>query len=299
MSFEILPQLLANSLISAAIYAVVAVGISVIFALFRFLNFAHGHLVMAGGYIYYALHVEGGLGIGEAVLGTLLLSSVLWGVVYRVFIEKFLELNPLLPFISTLALAIILEAVVSLAFGVNVKSISMPEGMAESVNILGAYITPHQIIILISAILILGTTAFILHSLPIGRSFRALSESPLAALSLGLPGKKFSYGTFFICGAISSIAGILIAYETNLQPTMGNIYTLKAFAAMVLGGLGNIWGTVLGSIALGFIENFSIGIEIGGYSLPSGYKDAFAFLVILLVLSFRPEGIVGKKLRRV
>ncbi|RIK99786.1 MAG: branched-chain amino acid ABC transporter permease, partial [Proteobacteria bacterium] len=84
---------------------------------------------------------------------------------------------------------------------------------------------------------------------------------------------------------------VMVGYETNLQPTMGNAYTIKAFAAMILGGLGNIWGTIAGSYILGLVENLSIGLDFGGYSLPAGYKDAFAFVIILLVLLFKPEGI--------
>lgn len=298
MSWEIFPQLVVNSLISAGIYCIVAIGISITFALFRFLNFAHGHLVMVSGYFYYAFNVELGYGVPASLFLTMIASALLWIIVFNVFIESFLELNPLLPFISTLALAIIIEAVISIMFGVNVKS--LPLGSAgDSVEILGAYLTPLQIGIILLAIFVLLLIGSLFHILPIGRSLRALAEAPIVAESLGLPRRKYAYGAFALCGIISSLAGILIAYETNLQPTMGNIYTLKAFAAMVLGGLGNIWGTVIGSVVLGFVENFSIGIEIGGYSLASGYKDAFAFLIILAVLLLRPEGLAGIKLRRV
>lgn len=97
---------------------------------------------------------------------------------------------------------------------------------------------------------------------------------------------------------IAAYAGILIGYEMNLQPTMGNAYTIKAFAAMILGGLGNIWGTIAGSYILGLVENLSIGLEFGGYSIPAGYKDAFAFAVILLVLLFKPLGLFNSEARR-
>ena len=110
---------------------------------------------------------------------------------------------------------------------------------------------------------------------------------------------KFSSSVFFGCVLLAMFAGILVAFETNLQPTMGNSYTIKAFAAMILGGLGNIWGTVAGSFLLGLIENFSIGMDFFGYSLPSGYKDAFSFLIILVTLLFRPRGLFNTSLRSV
>ena len=90
----------------------------------------------------------------------------------------------------------------------------------------------------------------------------------------------------------------MIGFETNLQPTMGQSYTIKPFAAMVLGGTGNVWGAVAGAYLLGLIENLSIGLNLGAFSLPAGYKDAFAYLLILLVLLFKPEGIFRPRARR-
>jgi branched-chain amino acid transport system permease protein len=97
---------------------------------------------------------------------------------------------------------------------------------------------------------------------------------------------------------LAAYAGVLVGYETNLQPTMGGSYSLKAFAAMILGGLGNMWGTVAGAFILGLVENLSIGLDLGDYSLPAGYKDAFAYVIILCVLLFRPQGLFGARERR-
>jgi branched-chain amino acid transport system permease protein len=96
---------------------------------------------------------------------------------------------------------------------------------------------------------------------------------------------------------LGAYAGVLVGYETNIQPTMGGSYTMKAFAAMILGGLGNVWGTIAGAYILGLVENLSIGLDFGGYSLPAGYKDAFAFAIILVVLLCRPQGLFGAKAR--
>ena len=102
---------------------------------------------------------------------------------------------------------------------------------------------------------------------------------------------------FIIGTMLAAYAGVLVGYETNLQPTMGNAYTIKAFAAMILGGLGSVWGTVIGAYILGFVENMAIGLDFGGYSLPAGYKDAFAFIIILCVLLVRPQGLFGSRTR--
>jgi branched-chain amino acid transport system permease protein len=105
------------------------------------------------------------------------------------------------------------------------------------------------------------------------------------------------YGVFIVSVLLAAYAGILVGYETNIQPTMGGSYSIKSFAAMLLGGLGSIWGTILGALILGLVENLSIGLDFGGYSLPAGYKDAFAFVIILLVLLVRPQGLLGTKAR--
>jgi branched-chain amino acid transport system permease protein len=139
----------------------------------------------------------------------------------------------------------------------------------------------------------MGVMAFVVHGTGLGRRIRALAENTRASQSLGINARRINLGVFVCSTLLAAYAGILVGYETNLQPTMGNAYTIKAFAAMILGGLGNIWGTVIGSFLLGLVENLAIGLDFGGYSLPAGYKDAFAFLIILVVLLIRPQGLFG------
>ena len=97
---------------------------------------------------------------------------------------------------------------------------------------------------------------------------------------------------------MAGTAGVLIGFDTSLQPTMGTVYTIKAFAAMMLGGLGNIWGAIIGAYLLGLVENISIGLDLGAYSIPAGYRDSFAFLLIVGVLIIRPQGLFGEKVRK-
>ena len=140
--------------------------------------------------------------------------------------------------------------------------------------------------------------AFLIHSTGFGRTIRAVSEHPEAAEALGINGPRLTSIVFSAGVLLAAFAGVLVGFETNLQPTMGSSYTIKAFACMCLGGLGNLWGALAGSYLLGLIENLAIGIDFGPYSLPAGYKDAFAFAIILLVLLFRPQGLFSKATRR-
>ncbi len=294
---DILPQLLVNSLITGSIYALAASGLCLSFALLKILNFAHGHMMMLGAYIYlvFALDLQQPL-IIVGVLTAVSMGLIGAGIL-TVFVNPFASYSPLLPFVTTLALASIVEAIVSMVFGVNVRSLSSGDALS-SLEFAGVFITPIQIIIIVSAIVILTAMGLIIHGTGVGRKVRALAENSQASQTLGIRARRINFSVFVIGTVLAAYAGILVGYETNLQPTMGNAYTIKAFAAMILGGLGNIWGTVFGAYFLGFVENMAVGLDFGGYSLPAGYKDAFAFLIILSVLLMRPQGLFGSRKRR-
>ncbi len=293
---EILPQLLVNALISGSIYALASSGLAITYGLLKILNFAHGHLMMLGAYLFYFASISVGMNIPLAGVFTILATALLAAVTLFIFVEPFIRFSVFLVFVTTLALSTILESSVSMIFGVNVKSLSQGYS-ALSIEFWGIYITPTQILIIMSAILLLGVLAFIVHSTSVGRRIRALSEHPFGAQVLGVNRTKINLAAFVFATLLAAYAGILVGFETNIQPTMGNSYTIKAFAAMILGGLGNIWGTVAGSYILGLVENLSIGLDFGPYSIPAGYKDAFAFAIILLVLLFKPKGLFHSESR--
>ena len=289
---SILPQLLVNSLITGSIYALASSGLALSYGLLRILNFAHGHIMMVGAYTFLFFHVQEEMSLVTAALFTTIFTTALGACALLVFIFPFLKGSSLLPLITTIALGTILESIVSIYFGVNVRSFPS-SGAAESIEWHGIYITPLQILIISSALMILGALGFIVHKTSLGRKLRAIAENRSAAESLGISSSIVMCAVFALSTILGAYAGILVGYETNIQPTMGGSYSIKAFAAMVLGGLGNIWGTVVGAFILGLVENLSIGLDFWGYSLPAGYKDAFAFVIILLVLLARPQGLFG------
>lgn len=293
---SILPQLLVNSLITGSIYALASAGLALTYSLLRILNFAHGHIMMLGAYCFLLFYGQLELSFPTAVLYSTLCMMAVGFVMLRIFILPFVQSSTLLPFITTIALGTILECAVSMIFGVNVRSFPS-SASSNSMEVRGVYITPFQCAIVVSALLILGTLAFLVHQTSLGRKVRGIAENRSAAESLGISVTLITYGVCILGTLLGAYAGILVGYETNIQPTMGSSYSIKAFAAMVLGGLGNIWGTVLGAYILGLIENLSIGLDFWGYSLPAGYKDAFAFLVILGVLLLRPHGLFGTRSR--
>jgi branched-chain amino acid transport system permease protein len=287
---EILPQLLVNALIAGSIYALASSGLSLTYGLLKILNFAHGHLMMVGAYCFYFWSAQQGFGLWASALLTAVFMLFLSSVCLKIFVLPFTVYSYVLSFVTTLALSTILESSVSMLFGVNVKSLTTGVEI-NSIEIWGIFITPIQIVIIVSALVILFLLGALIHLTPIGRRIRALSEHTFAAEGLGISKTFTSYGVFMLGTLLAAYAGILVGFETNMQPTMGNAYTIKAFAAMILGGLGNIWGTVAGSYLLGLVENLSIGLDFWGYSIPAGYKDAFAFAIILAVLLFKPKGL--------
>jgi branched-chain amino acid transport system permease protein len=295
---EILPQLLVNSIITGSIYALVAVGFSLTYGVLKILNFAHGHLMMCGAYIFFFFTVGCELSLPLAALCTAISALVLALISFSLFIVPFERYSQMLPLVTTLALATILESVISMVFGVNVQSLSSGDS-ANSMQIGSVFITTIQLVIIGSAVALLVLIAVLMHSTSFGRRVRAIAELFVGAQALAINASVVRYIVFSLSVLLATFAGVMVGYETNLQPTMGHGYIMKALAAMVVGGLGNLWGTIAGCYLLGLIENLGIGLDFGPYSLPAGYKDSFAFLVILLVLLMRPEGLLSRRRRTV
>ncbi len=291
-----IPQLLVNALTTGSIYALVAVGFSLTYGVLKILNFAHGHLMMSGAYLFYLFSVNCELSLPLAALCTTVGALILALLTLFVFVAPFQRYSTVLPLVTTLALATILESFVSMSFGVNVKALDSGSAM-QSFEIGSVYITPLQIAIISSAVVILAACAYLLHSTSFGRRVRAMAELEVGAQALSINVRNTTVVVFSLSVVLSVYAGIMVGYETNLQPTMGHGYTIKALAAMILGGLGNLWGTIIGCYILGMVENLGVGLDLGEYSLPAGYKDAFAFVVILLVLLVRPQGLVSWRRR--
>jgi branched-chain amino acid transport system permease protein len=294
---DILPQLIINGIITGSIYALASAGLALSYGLLRVINFAHGHLMMVGAYVFYLAKIELELNLAESIIFTTLGTSLVALLSFGIFVRPFTKYSSFLPLVSTLALGTVLESIIAMTFGVNVKSLDLSG--SQSYEIGSIFITPTQIIIIASALILMSLMAIVIHRTSIGRMVRGVAEHSQAAESLGVDQGQIAMSGFVIGALMAAFAGVLIGYETNLQPTMGAVYTIKAFAVMVLGGLGNTWGALVGSFILGMLENISIGLDLGSWSLPAGYKDAFAYACILLVLLFRPQGLFGRPQRGV
>lgn len=283
-------QLLVNGLIAGAIYALIASGFSLIYSTNKFVHFAHGTVAILGGYILYWLCSLLGLNFFVAVLLAIVLTAFI-GYLLNMFIYKPLRTkksSSSILLIASVGILILLESLILILFGADVKTINFIQ-VNTGLSIAGALITPLQIVIIaVSAILFVFLYLF-MNKTKIGKAMRAVSDNKDVAEVVGISSEKIYSWSFVIGSAIAGIAGILIALEQNLEPTMGTNLMVKGFAGAIIGGIGNVPGAIVGSLFLGLAENFGI------WYLPSGYKDAIAFLILFIFLLFKPNGMFNVK----
>jgi branched-subunit amino acid ABC-type transport system permease component len=284
-------QLIANGIIAGAIYALVASGFSLIYNVTKFMHFAHGAVLALGAYFFYTL-ASLKLAFPVAVLLTIILTCIAGEIINRLVYRplRARKASTAVMLIGSLAAMIFLNAVILAVWGADIKTIS--KGVGKPVfEIAGALITSTQAVIMITSIVLLLTLWWLMTKTKLGKAIRALADNKDVAQTVGINPEKTYSITFIIGSTLAAISGILIGIEQNLHPTMGTPLILKGFTGAVIGGMLSVPGAVLGSLLLGLVEN------IGIWWLPSGYKDAIAFAILFIFLLFRPQGLLGKKLR--
>jgi len=285
----IFSQLLVNSLIAGAIYALVASGFSLIYSSTKFIHFAHGATIALSAYILFLLFSILGVNFGFSVVLTIVFASIL-GYLTNIFYKQFRKrkASSVILLIASIALLIFAESLILLLFGADVKTIGLIK-ISKGFEILGAIITPLQVFIIASSIILLVLFFLFMKKTKIGKAIRAVADNKEVAEVIGISAEKIYSYVFIIGSAIAGIAAILIGLEQNLEPTMGTNLMIKGFTGAVIGGINSVPGAILGSFLLGLVENFGI------WFLPSGYKDAIAFVILFIFLIFRPQGILGIK----
>jgi branched-subunit amino acid ABC-type transport system permease component len=298
-SLSLLPQLLLNALTTGSLYALAATGMTLTYISFRVLNFAHGALVMIGAYLFYALTVQ-------VVLPSVLLSAmalVLVGYlcawfVHRCFFAPFIAIHPVLPCISTLALAMLIEATISMLFGVSVLSLSTEVHDAITLPF-QLSLTNVQCFFIVTSIVSLSAIALYVRHSSFGRQLQALAESPTYLAALGVSIAWRQRATLFIAILLAFFAGIFLGFEANLQPLMGSSIMIKACAAMVVSGMTSLYGAILGSFIIAFAESLIVGLDLGVWSIPASYRDTVALVLVLCILLLKPAGLFRNKGRAV
>ncbi len=280
-------QQLINGIMLGSTYSLVAIGYTLIFGVLNLLHFAHGEVFMLGA--FFALQLSLGLhwGIFSSMLGALIGTAVVGFLIERIAIRPIKREYFLAPLIATIGITIILQEVANKVFG------SEPVGFPQTIAIRNFQVGPIgintlQLLILGISLLLMGLLDLFVSKTKTGRGMRATAENATTARLLGVNVNGIIILTFMIASALAGVAGVLVgmAYNT-VSPYMGIQMAGKGFAIMLLGGLGNVRGAMLGGIILGVAEIFCVGY------LASSYRDAFAYGVMILILIFRPSGLFG------
>ena len=303
---DIFLQQLVNGLVLGSIYALVALGYTMVYGILELINFAHGEVTMIGAMVALTiisllLGVAPGLpgvlvvlaGIVVAIPACMLLGYTIEKVAYRP-LRKAPRLAPL---ITAIGVSIILQNLAMLIWGR--QYLSFPRILPEGGHVLlGANISNLQIFIVALSLLVMAGLVFLVQRTRLGRAMRATAQSKEVAALMGVNVDSVISATFLIGSAIAAIAGVMVsAYYGLAHYYMGFMLGLKAFSAAVLGGIGNIAGAMLGGMLLGIIEALGAGYigDLTGGFLGSHYQDVFAFFVLILVLVFRPSGLLGER----
>lgn len=285
---SLIAQLTINGLIAGSIYALVASGFSLIYSTNRFIHFSHGVSVAIAAYIMFALFSLAGLNFAVVVILTLLLSALFGLASYRLLyvpLQNRKASNVIL-LIASLGLLILFQNLIQIIFGAEVKTVKYL-AVRQGLNFLGASITPLQITIIITSVVLFIALQLFMKKTKLGKHMRAVADNKELASIAGINQKRVADYSFIIGSLLAGVAGILIGLEQNLTPTMGTTLIIKGFTGAIVGGIFSVPASILGSYILGLVENYGI------WFLPSGYKDAIAFILLFFFLLFKPNGLFG------
>ena len=303
---DIFIQQVINGLVLGSIYALIALGYTMVYGVLNLINFAHGDILMIGAMVGLSLlkllqHVAPGLpGIVQlviAILGTIPVCIIVSLIIERVAYRPLRNAPRLAPLITAIGVSSLLQTFAMMIWGRS--PLPVPQVMpSDPVHIFGALISPTQIMLLVLAAASMFGLVLLVEKTKMGRAMRATAENPRVAGLMGVDSNRVIVMTFAIGAALAVVAGVMWgANYSSAQFAMGFVPGLKAFSAAVLGGIGNIYGAMLGGILLGLIESLGAGYigDLTGNFLGSNYQDIFAFIVLIIVLTLRPSGIMGER----
>jgi branched-chain amino acid transport system permease protein len=290
-----LEQQLLNALTLGSVYALFALGFTLVFGVLAVINLSHGALFMVGSYAALALVTKLQAPLWLALLGAMLVCGSL-GLLVDVLILKPLRLRNaphLIPMIATIGVSTMLTSTAQGLFGAEAMRFPEETLPAGEFIVGTVHVRALEVAIVLIAFILMAVMFTILKRSQLGRALRAISESPKAAWLLGIPVERLFHATSFVAAALGGVAGVLIALDFNaITPGMGEPMLRKGIAVIILGGMGDIRGALLGGLFLGFAE------VISKAYLSSQMGDAVAFGLLFLILLVRPSGLFGRQLER-
>lgn len=286
---QLFSQTISSGLTIGSVYALIALGFTLIYNVSKIINLAQGQFVMFGAMIYFSLVTTFQLPLLLSLLIGLLLTAVIGWLMVKTAINPLgSKASPIFAIVVTIAFGEILQGIALLIWGKNYVGIpAFVQG--DSLVMFGARVQPQALLIMGTTLIVCITFMLLMSKTNIGKAMFAASSDPYAAGLMGINVKKLIVFSFMISAALGGIAGILIGPLTMMDYSQGTFIGIKGFIAALLGGMGSYPGAILGGLLIGLLESFG-----GGY-ISSLMKDAFAFAILLLVLLNRPHGLIKSK----
>jgi branched-chain amino acid transport system permease protein len=301
---DVLLQQIINGLVLGSVYALVALGYTMVYGIINLINFAHGEVLMVGALVSWTVvtaladsGLPGWLKLLLSLICAVVVCAALNYVIEKVAYRPLRNAPRLAPLITAMGMSLLLQTLAMIIWKPNYKPypILLP---SEPFHIGGAVINTTQILILVATMVTLVGLMWLVNRTKLGRAMRATAENPRVAALMGVKPDMVISATFIIGAALAALAGVMYAANYgSVQHTMGFLPGLKAFTAAVFGGIGNLAGAVVGGVLLGLIEALGAGYigTLTGGVLGSHYQDIFAFIVLILVLTVRPQGLLGER----
>jgi branched-chain amino acid transport system permease protein len=286
MIIEVLQQML-NGLAIGAVYTVIALGLTVVFGILGIAHFAHGSVAMSGGYLTFLFGERLGLGFFPAMALAMCAGALAGLLIERLAYRPVRDAPHINAFIIALGLTMMVEGLNLLAFGADQVVIQTP--YRGVFNVAGVAIAELRLLVILTAFTLIGVAAVLISRSKTGKSIRAVAQNRPAAVLMGVNVNRVSAIVFSVSSALGAAAGALVGALLAIAPGVGESLAVKGFAVLILGGLGSIPGAIVGGVVLGISESMAAGF------ISSAYKDVIAFLVMIAVLLFRPEGLLGKR----
>jgi branched-chain amino acid transport system permease protein len=303
---DIFIQQIFNGLILGSMYALVALGYTMVYGVLNLINFAHGDVLMIGAMAGLSIlkivqnvapELPGIVKLMIAIIGAIPVCVAVNVLIERIAYRRLRNAPRLAPLITAIGVSLLLQTFAMMIWGRS--PLSFPQVMpSDSWHVFGALISPTQVMLLGLASISMIGLVFMVEKTKMGRAMRATAENPRVAGLMGVDSNRVIVMTFAIGAALAAVAGVMWgATYASVQFAMGFTPGLKAFSAAVLGGIGNIYGAMLGGILLGLIESLGAGYigDLTGNFFGSQYQDIFAFVVLIIVLTLRPSGIMGER----
>ena len=283
-------QLIVNGIIIGSIYGLIALGFSVIYRTVKFFHLAHGIVYTAGAYFLYMLFLNLKLNVVFSLFLAIIFAGILGILIDRVVYLPLRKKNSsnLIYLIVSFGIFVFLQNLIQLIFGAQILALRTG-AINEGHHFLGAIITDIQILIIVVCLFLVILTWLLVKKTKLGKAIRAVSDDPVGAKVVGINPEKVIVAVFAIGSILAGVAGILISFETNIEPTMGFNAILKGIISSIIGGIGSIPGALFGGLFLGLAEN------IGIWKIPAGWKDVIAFAILIIFLLLKPSGIMGMK----